>query len=125
MRSVVPVALPSRIRYSDGQLSVTGYREAVRRAVERLRANKLEKVVLAQELIANTPEAIYCTKVGTAEADLVIACDAIVAANKATLAVMREGRTFVALNTHGSPTANLVNDANWHFPGAACESAEG
>ncbi|MFG6439826.1 indolepyruvate ferredoxin oxidoreductase family protein [Roseateles sp. LKC17W] len=73
--------------------------------------------------IANTPEAIHCTKVGTAEARLVIACDAIVAANKATLAVMREGRTFVALNTHGSPTATLVNDANWSFPGAACEQA--
>ena len=73
--------------------------------------------------IANTPEAIYCTKVGTAEADLVIACDSIVAANKTTLAVMREGRSFVALNTHGSPTATLVNDANWSFPGAACEAA--
>ncbi len=73
--------------------------------------------------IANAPEAIYCTKVGTAEADLVIACDSIVAANKTTLAVMREGRSFVALNTHGSPTATLVNDANWSFPGAACEAA--
>jgi len=73
--------------------------------------------------IANSPDAIHCTKVGTAEADLVIACDAIVAANKTTLAVMREGRTFVALNTHGSPTATLVNDANWSFPGAACEQA--
>jgi indolepyruvate ferredoxin oxidoreductase len=73
--------------------------------------------------IANQADAIYCTKVGTAEADLVIACDAIVAANKTTLAVMREGRTFVALNTHGSPTAALVGDANWSFPGAACESA--
>ncbi|MBV8037364.1 indolepyruvate ferredoxin oxidoreductase family protein, partial [Roseateles sp.] len=75
--------------------------------------------------IANQPEAIYCTKVGTAEADLVIACDAIVAANKATLAVMREGRTFVALNTHGSPTATLVNDPDWSFPGTACEQALG
>ena len=73
--------------------------------------------------IANTPDAIHCTKVGTAEADLVIACDSIVAANKTTLAVMREGRSFVALNTHGSPTATLVNDANWSFPGAACEAA--
>jgi len=73
--------------------------------------------------IANSPDAIYCTKVGTAEADLVIACDSIVAANKTTLAVMREGRSFVALNTHGSPTATLVNDANWSFPGAACEAA--
>jgi len=75
--------------------------------------------------IANSPEAIHCTKVGTAEAELVIACDSIVAANKTTLAVMREGRTFVALNTHGSPTASLVNDANWSFPGAACEAAVG
>ncbi len=73
--------------------------------------------------IANSPDAIYCTKVGTAEADLVIACDSIVAANKTTLAVMREGRSFVALNTHGSPTATLVNNADWSFPGAACEAA--
>ncbi|MBB4843060.1 indolepyruvate ferredoxin oxidoreductase [Paucibacter oligotrophus] len=73
--------------------------------------------------IANRAEDIHCTKVGTAEARLVIACDSIVAANKASLAVMREGQTYVALNTHGSPTANLVNDANWSFPGAACESA--
>ncbi|MEL4180146.1 indolepyruvate ferredoxin oxidoreductase family protein [Roseateles sp. PN1] len=73
--------------------------------------------------IANKAEDLHCTKVGTAEAKLVIACDSIVAANKATLAVMREGHTYVALNTHGSPTANLVNDANWSFPGAACESA--
>ncbi|RQO56945.1 indolepyruvate ferredoxin oxidoreductase family protein [Paucibacter sp. KBW04] len=73
--------------------------------------------------IANRAEDIHCTKVGTAEAKLVIACDSIVAANKATLAVMREGHTYVALNTHGSPTASLVNDANWSFPGAACESA--
>jgi indolepyruvate ferredoxin oxidoreductase len=75
--------------------------------------------------IANTADAIYCTKVGTAEADLVIACDAIVAANKSTLATMREGRTYVALNTHGSPTATLVNNPDWSFPGAACEQAVG
>ncbi len=73
--------------------------------------------------IANRAEDIHCTKVGTAEAQLVIGCDSIVAANKTTLAVMREGRTFVALNTHGSPTATLVNNADWSFPGAACEAA--
>jgi indolepyruvate ferredoxin oxidoreductase len=55
--------------------------------------------------IANRPEAIHTTKVDTAKADLVIGCDSIVAANKATLAVMQPGRTFVALNTHGTPTA--------------------
>src|SRR5256885_15001530 len=53
--------------------------------------------------IANRADAILTTKVGTAEADLVIGCDPIVTANKSTLAAMREGRTFVAMNTHGTP----------------------
>jgi indolepyruvate ferredoxin oxidoreductase len=73
--------------------------------------------------IANRPEAIYTTKVDTAKADLVIGCDSIVAANKATLAVMQPGRTFVALNTHGTPTASFVTNPNWQFPGGNCESA--
>lgn len=73
--------------------------------------------------IANRPEAIHTTKVGTAEAHLVIGCDAIVTANKATLAVMREGRTFVAMNTHGTPTASFVHNPDWQFPGGNCEAA--
>jgi indolepyruvate ferredoxin oxidoreductase len=73
--------------------------------------------------IANRMEAIHTTKVGTAEADLVIGCDPIVAANKATLAVMRQGRTYVAMNTHGTPTAAFVQDPNWQFPGGNCEAA--
>ncbi|MDQ6683809.1 MAG: indolepyruvate ferredoxin oxidoreductase family protein, partial [Pseudomonadota bacterium] len=73
--------------------------------------------------IANRPDAIFSTKVGTAEADLVIGCDPIVAANKATLAVIREGRTYVALNTHATPTADFVHNPDWQFPGAAAESA--
>lgn len=73
--------------------------------------------------IANRMEAIHTTKVGTAEADLVIACDPIVGANKSTLATLREGRSFVALNTHGSPTAAFVTNPDWQFPGASCEAA--
>src|SRR5690606_10721016 len=73
--------------------------------------------------IADRPDAIHATKVGTAEADLVIGCDPIVAANPATLAVLREGRSFVALNTHGAPTAAFVRDPNWQFPGGRCEDA--
>src|SRR5690606_7391867 len=71
----------------------------------------------------NRQDAIYTTKVDTAKADLVIGCDSIVAANKATLAVMQPGRTFVALNTHGTPTASFVTNPNWQFPGGNCESA--
>ncbi len=73
--------------------------------------------------IANRPEAIHTTKVDTAKADLVIACDSIVGASKYTLAVMGAGHTYVALNTHGTPTAAFVRNADWQFPGGACESA--
>jgi indolepyruvate ferredoxin oxidoreductase len=73
--------------------------------------------------IANRPDAIHTTKVDTAQADLVIACDSIVAAARYTLTVMQQGRTYVALNTHGTPTASFVKNADWQFPGANCEAA--
>ncbi|MEY2894233.1 MAG: hypothetical protein RJA98_4141 [Pseudomonadota bacterium] len=73
--------------------------------------------------IARTPQAIRTTKVGTAEADLLIGCDPIVAAQPATLAVLREGRSRVALNTHGAPTSAIIANPNWQFPGAACDAA--
>jgi indolepyruvate ferredoxin oxidoreductase len=73
--------------------------------------------------IADTPEAILTTKVDAAKADVVIGCEAIVAANPTTLGVMREGRTFVALNTHGTPTAGFVVNPDWQFPGGRCELA--
>ena len=73
--------------------------------------------------IANRPEAIYTTKVDTAKADLVIGCDPIVTASPYTLATMQPGRTFVAMNSHGAPTAAFVNNPGWQFPGGNCESA--
>ncbi len=72
--------------------------------------------------IANRIESIHTTKVGTAEADLVIACDPIVAANKATLAVLREQRSYVALNNHSTPTAAFVHNPDWQSPAGRCES---
>ena len=73
--------------------------------------------------IANRPEAIHTTKVDTAKADLVIACDAIVGAQKYTLQVMQQGRSFVALNNHGTPSASFVHNPNWQFPAGSCEAA--
>ncbi len=73
--------------------------------------------------IANRPEAIHTTKVDTAKADLVIACDAIVGTAKPTLQVMQPGRTFVALNSHGTPTAAMIRNADWQFPTGSCEAA--
>lgn len=73
--------------------------------------------------IADRPDAIHTTKVDTAKADLVIGCDPIVAASKSTLAVMQAGRTYVALNSHGTPTAAFVSNPDWQFPGGNCQAA--
>ena len=73
--------------------------------------------------IANRQDAIYTTKVDTAKADLVIACDSIVGAAKYTMSVMQHGRTYVALNSHGTPTAAFVKNPDWQFPGGNCETA--
>ncbi len=73
--------------------------------------------------IANRPDTIHSTKVDTAKADLVIACDAIVAAGASTLQVTHPGRTFVAMNSHRTPTAAFVGNPDWQFPGERCESA--
>ena len=73
--------------------------------------------------IADHPEAIYTSKVDSAKADLVIGCDAVVAASKTTLSVMQSGRTFVVLNSHATPTAAFVHDPQWQFPQGACAAA--
>jgi menaquinone-specific isochorismate synthase len=48
---VWPVGRPGRVRYADGQLSVTGWREAVAGAVARMRDGELAKMVLAHDLV--------------------------------------------------------------------------
>jgi indolepyruvate ferredoxin oxidoreductase len=58
--------------------------------------------------IAHDARQLRTTKVSTAEADLVLACDGVVAALPATLSVMQPGRTRVALNTHATPTAHAL-----------------
>jgi indolepyruvate ferredoxin oxidoreductase len=55
-----------------------------------------------------------------AAADLIIGCDPIVTAGKETVLRMREGRTHVALNSHSTPTAAFVKNANWQNPAEAC-----
>jgi menaquinone-specific isochorismate synthase len=54
---VVPVHRPSGLRYSDGELPVTAWREAVARAVSRMRSGDAPaKVVLAHDLLAMADE---------------------------------------------------------------------
>ena len=71
-------------------------------------------------LIGDTQGDIRTTRVGMAAADLVIGCDPIVAAHKETVLRMRQGRTHVALNSHGTPTAAFVKNAGWQNPAEQC-----
>ncbi len=71
-------------------------------------------------LIGERQDDIRTTRVGMAGADLVIGCDPIVSAGKETVLRMREGRTHVALNSHSTPTAAFVKNANWANPSDAC-----
>ncbi len=67
-------------------------------------------------LLGATPQAICTTRVGTADADLIIGCDPLVSASAETLQRVQTGRTRVALNVHGSPTAGFVRNPNWQDP---------
>lgn len=71
-------------------------------------------------LIAAHQDDIATTRVGLAGADLVMACDPIVAAGRETISRMREGRTHVALNSTGTPTAAFVKNGQWANPSDAC-----
>lgn len=71
-------------------------------------------------LIANHQDEIRTTRVSMAAADLIIGCDPIVTASKETALRMRQGRTHVALNSHGSPTAAFVKNGNWENPAEQC-----
>lgn len=54
---VIPVARPRGVRYFDGELPVTAWRDAVARAVSRMRAGSgPAKVVLAHDLLAVAEE---------------------------------------------------------------------
>ncbi|XAH23232.1 indolepyruvate ferredoxin oxidoreductase family protein [Xylophilus sp. GW821-FHT01B05] len=71
-------------------------------------------------LIADRQDDIRTTRVGMAAADLILACDPLVAVNKESTLRMREGRTHVALNSHSTPTAAFVRNIDWQNPTEAC-----
>jgi indolepyruvate ferredoxin oxidoreductase len=76
-------------------------------------------------LIADRQEDIRTTRVSMAAADLIVGCDPIVTGGKETVLRMRPGRTRVALNGHGTPTAAFVKDAGWENPSDACATEIG
>ncbi len=79
--------------------------------------------VMSHVRLADSPDAIQSTRVGTGAADLVIGCDVIVTASRDALSRMGEGRTHAAVNSTSTPTAAFVRNPDWQYPGAASESA--
>ena len=71
-------------------------------------------------LIAQHQADIQTTRVSTAAADLVLGCDPIVSAGKETMMRMRPGRTRVAVNGQGTPTAAFVKNGAWTNPSDNC-----
>ena len=68
--------------------------------------------------IAAAADALQGLHVGAGQADVLLACDMVVAAGHETLAVLRRGQTRVVLNTHEISTADFVLDRDFHLPGA-------
>src|SRR3569623_1790224 len=78
--------------------------------------------VMSHVRLADQPEQIHSTRVGTGAADLVIGCDLIVAASRDALSRMGEGRTHAAINITGAPTAAFIRNPDWQFPAVGAES---
>jgi len=75
--------------------------------------------------IAARPESLSAARVDVASADLVIACDAVVGANRATLATISSTRTTVVLNTAETPTSAFVANPDWASPAERCRQEIG
>lgn len=78
--------------------------------------------VMSHVRLADHPDEIHSTRVGTGAADLVIGCDVIVTASGDALSRMGEGRTHAAVNATRTPTAAFVRNPDWQYPGAAAEN---
>lgn len=72
--------------------------------------------VISHIQIGHTPESLYATRIGTGEADLIIACDAIVAASKEITSKAQRGITYAAVNSAKTPTAEIFGNPKWRFP---------
>ena len=67
--------------------------------------------------IAERPEDIHATRIAAGGADLVLGCDAVVAAGADALSKMAQGRTRAIINTHESVTAAFTKNPDFRFSG--------
>ncbi|OZI42597.1 indolepyruvate ferredoxin oxidoreductase [Bordetella genomosp. 5] len=79
--------------------------------------------VLSHVQIAARPQDLHATRVALGEADLVIGCDALVAASPEVLSRIRPDGARAVVNRTAAPTAAFLSDPDWRFPGASAEQA--
>ena len=72
--------------------------------------------VMSHVRLAESDDHIFSTRVGTGGADLLIACDVLVAASKDALSRMGQGRTHAVVNATLAPTAAFVKNPDWVYP---------
>ena len=75
--------------------------------------------VMSHVRLADHPEMLHSTRVGSGAADLVIGCDLIVAGSGDALARMSDPRTHAVINSTGVPTAAFVKNPDWQPPTVA------
>ncbi|MEX3937658.1 indolepyruvate ferredoxin oxidoreductase family protein [Paraburkholderia phymatum] len=78
--------------------------------------------VLSHVQVASAPQALHATRIATGEARLVIGCDAIVSASNDVLSRTQHGVTFAAINSGATPTADVIKNPKWTFPGTQTEA---
>ncbi len=69
--------------------------------------------------LAGEAEQLHGLRVGRGQADLLLACDMVVAGSKDTLTTLRKGVSHVVLNTYEVPTGDFVMDTTTRLPSAA------
>lgn len=79
--------------------------------------------VLSHIQIAARPEDIHATRIATGEAELIIGCDAIVSTSAEVLSKSQKDVTHAVINNSRTPTAELIKNPKWRFPGASAEHA--
>lgn len=78
--------------------------------------------VVSHIQIGKHPSDLYSTRIGTGEADLIIACDAIVATSKEITSKILASKTYAAVNSAKTPTADLIHNPKWSFPSSITQN---
>jgi indolepyruvate ferredoxin oxidoreductase len=66
--------------------------------------------------IAPQPEDIHAIRIAAEEADIVLACDMVVAASRKSLAAIRPGKSRVFANLHETYPGDFTRDADFSLP---------